>query len=193
MTIPYQTSLSLGILMTLKNLICLLPLVLTACSSIDKRDCDKDMHELGLRHGRMGSPRKYTEEIRGVCSNHNPPIDLERYEKGFTIGWIEYCRPVNALILGKADDRYVSYCPENRENVFREKYYIGKRISELKIQVDELNDEIADVRIDAANDDKAAFELKKLEKSLDEINRDIQNLEIEGLKDSLTLINHIGH
>ena len=116
--------------MTLKYFILLLPLLLTACSSIDKRDCDKDMQELGLRHGRMGSPKKFTDDIRNICSNRQPPVDLERYEKGFTLGWIEYCRPVNALLLGKADDQYVSYCPENRENVFHEKYLIGKRISD---------------------------------------------------------------
>lgn len=180
--------------MTFKKLLLLsLPLVLASCSTIDKKDCDKDMYELGLRHGRMGSPTKFTDDIRSVCSNRTPNVDLERYERGFTMGWIEYCRPINALLLGKADDQYVSYCPENKENIFREKYFIGKRISELKAQADELNDEIIDVRIDAASDEKATFELKKLEKNLDEVNRNIQQLEIEGLKDSLTLINHLGH
>lgn len=182
--------------MTLKNFFLIFPislLLLTACSTIEKRDCDKNMHELGLRHGRMGSPQKFTDEIRRVCSNRQPPVDLESYESGFTLGWIEYCRPMNALILGKADDQYVSFCPENRENIFREKFLIGKRISELKSQEESLLDEIADARIEAVTNEQTSSDLRKLEKNLSDLQKDIQQLEIEGLKDSLTLINHIGY
>jgi len=178
--------------MRFKHFFLFLPLILSACSSIDKRDCDKDMHELGLRHGRMGSPKKFTDEIRRVCGNRQQPVDLQRYENGFALGWVEYCRPMNAFVLGKADEDYISYCPENRETIFREKFLIGKRISELKTQEEILNDELMDLRIDAVTNERAASELSKTEKTLFELRKDIQQLEIEGLKDSLTLINHIG-
>lgn len=177
--------------MKLKHLFALLPLLFASCSTIDKKDCNTDMHELGLRQGRMGSPKKYTDEIRNVCRNRQPFVDLQQYELGFKKGWIEFCRPANALAMGKADDPYASFCPENRENLFREKYLIGKQIHELKDQEEELAEEIESLRTDHEKDDDSLAELKRLEKDLVDLRRNIQQLEIKGLRDTLTLINQL--
>jgi len=166
-------------------------LALSSCSTIDKKDCSKDMFELGLKQGQMGSPQKYTDQIRNVCTHHQPPVELDKYEAGFKHGWSDYCRPANALTLGKSAEPYVSYCPENKEVMFREKYLIGKRINELKDIQEEMADELQELRLEASGDNDKLDEIKKKEKDLFELNRTIQNLEIDGLKDTLTLINHI--
>lgn len=166
-------------------------LVLSSCSTIDKKDCSKDMYEFGLKQGQMGSPRKYTDQLRNVCSHHQPPVELDKYEAGFKQGWSDYCRPANALALGKSAEHYVSYCPDSKEVMFREKYLIGKRINELKDMQEEMADELHDLRLEANGDSDKHDEIKKREKDLFELNRTIQNLEIDGLRDTLTLINHI--
>lgn len=166
-------------------------LALSSCSTIDKKDCSKDMFALGLKQGQLGSPRKYTDQIRNVCSHHRPPVELDKYEAGFKEGWNEFCRPSNALAMGKSAEHYISFCPENKEVMFREKYLIGKRINELKDMQEELTDELHDLRLEANGDNDKHDEIKKREKDLFELNRTIQNLEIDGLRDTLTLINHI--
>ena len=178
--------------MNFKTLICLLPLALTvSCSTIDKKDCQTDMHELGLRHGRMGSPKIYTDQIRNVCSHLGPKLDLEQYELGFKKGWDEYCKPINALALGKADDMYASFCPSQREPVFREKFLIGKQIHELRDQEMELIEEWEKLKAETEFDSEQQLTLKRTEKELTDLRKQIQQLEIEGLKDTLTLMNHL--
>lgn len=176
-------------LRTIFVLACLLSL--SSCSTITKKDCEADMYQFGLNHGRNGSPKKFTEQLRSTCYLSAPPVDLENYEKGFEAGWKEYCRPANALSLGKISDPYVSFCPSEKEAVFREKYLIGKRINELKDIENEMIDELADLREDSADGEAQPEEIRKKEKDLVDIRKSITELEIAGLKDSLTLMNHL--
>ncbi len=149
------------------------------------------MTELGLKHGRMGSPKKFTEQLRNVCAGRESIIDLEKYEKGFELGWTDYCTPSNALSLGKISDPYVSFCPTPKEAMFREKYLIGKRINELKDIENDLMDEISQLREEALRDEASSDEVKKMEKDLSDLRKSLTKLEIDGMKDSLTLINHL--
>ncbi len=173
------------------SVLLLTALFTTGCSSIDKKDCQSDMTEMGLKHGRMGSPKKFTDQLRSICSGGGHVIDLEKYEKSFHLGWGDYCTPSNALSLGKTSDPYVSFCPAQKEAIFREKYLIGKRINELKDIEDELMDEITELREDALNGEVPPDEVKKLEKDLIDLRKNRAELEINGMKDSLTLINHL--
>lgn len=132
----------------------------------------------------------YTEQLKSVCASHLPALDLAKYEDGFYQGWSDYCRPSNAISMGKLADSYISFCPKNKESMFREKYLVGKRLHELNDMHEELLDELIDLRADAGNDGHKLDEIRKKEREIAELKRSIQDLEMEGQKDSFTLLNN---
>lgn len=155
-------------------------LFLTSCSTISKKDCDKDMMTLGLQQGRAGYPKKYTDDLRNKCMSKNPDINLEAYEKGFYQGWTEYCLPNRAFEMGKRSDRYFSFCPAEREDQFREKYLIGKHHFELRDTESDIVQKMNDIRPEI-NDSAADYDdYIKLQQELEKIRREIHALEVEG-------------
>lgn len=165
-------------------LISLVSLTLISCSTISKKDCDKNMRELGLAQGRAGSPKKYTDDLRNVCMGRNPNIDLEAYEKGFYQGWMEYCLPNRAFEMGKRSDRYFSFCPAERESMFREKYLIGKHVFELKDEEEELKERLEELKPTITTNSADSDEYHKIQKGLDKLRSEIQALEVEGAKNT---------
>lgn len=164
------------------------PLFLSlSCSTISKKDCSKDMKSFGLTQGRAGSPKKYTDDLRDKCLSRNPDIDLEGYEKSFYQGWMEYCMPNKAFDMGKRADRYISFCPADREALFREKYLVGKHYAELKDVEDDMVDKLNDIK-PKINDSSIDFDnYTKLKLELEKIRREMQALEVEGLKSTSKL------
>jgi hypothetical protein len=163
-------------------LLIVLSLFLVSCSTITSKDCEKDMKAFGLSQGRAGSPKKYTDELRDKCLSKNPTIDLEGYEKSFYAGWMEYCVPTNAFDLGRRTERYVSFCPEDKESLFREKYLVGKHYAELKDVENSISEKMDDIR-PKINDSALEFDnYNKLKIELEKVRRDMQALEVEGIK-----------
>lgn len=166
------------------SLIIMTILLLSSCSGIRSKDCFVDMHNYGLQQGRAGAQKKLTDDLRNKCLSKNPEINLEEYEKGFYQGWTEYCLPNRAFEMGKRADRYVSFCPAERESQFREKYLIGKHHFELKDTEMEINEQINDLRPNI-NKSAADYDLyTKLQKEMEKIRREIQALEVEGNKNT---------
>lgn len=159
-----------------------LSFLVMSCSTISKKDCSKNMHELGLTQGRAGSPKKYTDKLRDTCFVQRPDIDLEGYEKGFYQGWSEYCLPNKALELGKRSDRYFSFCPPEREASFREVYLIGKNIAEQKDVETEMMEKLEEMKPHISESATNLDDYTKLQKELDKVRRDIQALEVKGMK-----------
>ncbi|MBC7429162.1 MAG: DUF2799 domain-containing protein [Bacteriovorax sp.] len=157
---------------------------LVSCSTINKKDCDKNMNIFGLRQGRVGSPKKYTDEIRNTCLSRNPNLDLEAYEKGFAKGWDEYCTPTHAFDMGKKSDRYISFCPADREAQFREKYLIGKHYFELKDVESDIVGKMNDLRPNMNKSTLDYDDYTKLQTELDKVKREYQALEVEGTRQS---------
>ena len=142
------------------------------------------MMDLGLSQGRAGSPKIYTDDLRRICSNSHPAIDLESYEKGFRQGWTEYCLPKRGYEMGKRADRYFSFCPTEREALFREKYLLGKHHFELKDVEVEILEKMEELK-PTINESSADFDAyNKLQKELEKTRRDIQAIEVEGMRDS---------
>ena len=135
--------------------------LLSSCSSINKKDCDKDMMSLGLSQGRAGSSKKYTDELRKVCSGKNPNIDLESYEKGFYTGWMQYCLPNKA---------------------FEKRYY------ELKDSESSIISKIEDLRPNISKSASALEDYNQLSKELESVRRDLIQTEIEGRKDNFKFL-----
>ncbi|MBC7714773.1 MAG: DUF2799 domain-containing protein [Rhizobacter sp.] len=159
-------------------------LSLASCSTISKKDCDKDMKNFGIQQGRAGSPKKYTDELRNTCLSRNPNLDLEAYEKGFMQGWNEYCTPTKAFEMGKRSDNYISFCPADRESQFREKYLIGKHYFELKDVEADIVSKMNDIRPNINKSTTDYDDYTKLQQELDRVKREYQALEVEGTRQS---------
>lgn len=162
--------------------LCSLPLFLVGCSTITKKDCHKNMYELGLSHGKDGSAKKYTDDLAKVCLERNPEINLADYEKGFYKGWENFCLPSTAYEMGKNDEIYVSFCPANRETQFRQKYLLGKEYNDIKNAEYEVNDKIKELK--GATDKASQDEYFKYLKALDHIKKKLMQLEVESKKDT---------
>lgn len=140
------------------------------------------MKSLGLEHGKKGLA-KLTDEVRSTCVNNNQSVDLELYEEGFNIGWSTYCTPFNGYEMGKMGDSYKSFCPFEKEDLFREKFLIGKKVYEKKDQVIELEEKIKALSKNEEKDESPRVlndELKKRQQHLLLLKREIQVLEQQG-------------
>lgn len=157
---------------------------ITACSSIKKKDCQKDMYTFGMEHGREGLNKKLTSEIVKRCSSEEFTPDVLKYEAGFMKGWEEYCLPNRAYKLGQKGDRYVSFCPVEREEQFREKYLIGKQYNELTEHLEEIEEKLTELKKEIGKDPLKFNEYQKIEKYSIKVKQDIQKIEIQGLKDN---------
>ena len=164
--------------------ICILLITFSGCSTITKKDCDKNMLAFGLAQGKMGATEKSTDALRNKCLSSHPDIDLEAYEKGFNQGWLEYCMPNKAFDMGRLSDRYVSFCPAERETMFRQKYLIGKNYAELKDVEEEITEKMDDIRPKVNTSTSVNDEYNKLRLELDKVKRDMQALEVEGKKNN---------
>lgn len=171
-------------LSSLKTLVSALPLlfIFTSCSSVTSKDCQKNMHEYGLSLGRVGSPKKLTDQIRNKCTSEVSNLDLEGFEMGFMQGWREYCLPNNAFDMGKKGDTYISFCPVESESYFRNSFLLGKKHNELKDVEYEIEDQLSELKQTMSTDSDDLDEFKKLQTELANLKKEIQKIEIEGKK-----------
>jgi hypothetical protein len=138
------------------------------------------MKALGLEHGRKGL-NNFTDDVRSTCSKNEPPINLEAYAAGFNMGWSTYCTPFNGFDMGRKGDVYRSFCPPEKEDLFHEKFLIGKKVYEKKDQVLDTEEKIKDLSAGGDKDAATKDELKKNQDDLLVLKREIQALEQKGM------------
>ncbi len=160
-----------------KFLLIFFALAFVGCSTISKKDCQKDMYEFGLSHGRTGQAKILTDEIIEVCMPINQKINPENYVKGFKVGWAEFCTLQNAFNLGKKSEHYVSHCPAEKENSFYERFSLGKRYSELKSNEEDLIEDLDNFKTPISSED--IDEYRDLEKQLSEIKIKLHEIEMQ--------------
>ncbi len=151
--------------------------VLFSCSTINKKDCHKDMYEFGFSQGKSGQSKKLTDEIIEKCISINPKLKPEEYEKGFQTGWADYCTLRNAFELGKKDDKYISFCPIEKEDQFRERFHLGKTYHELKSTEEDLLEEISEFKTPVPSEDLEDYRNTKAQ--LEKIKKRMLEIEVE--------------
>lgn len=158
----------------------LISLVLTSsCATISKSDCKKEMKSFGREHGLKGL-NKLTDEIQKVCINAQNSVDLESYEKGFLIGWSEYCTPINGFLLGAKAENYKSFCPPDKEDLFHEKYLVGKKLYDKKDQLQDLKDLFLSLSKSEPSDTSGQSQIHSLKEEIQKLEHEIQILDQVG-------------
>jgi hypothetical protein len=158
--------------------------LITSCSSlINKEDCKKDMKEFGFDHGKRGLSN-HSEDLRKVCVTSDESINLEAYQMGFNTGWSDFCTSFHGFEMGRKGDIYKSLCPVEKEELFHEKFLIGKNVYDKKDQVAELEEKIKNLKTNSEKDlvsQAIKDELKRNQDDLLSLKREIQALEQKGL------------
>jgi hypothetical protein len=139
------------------------------------------MHSLGLEHGRRGL-NDLLDDVRSTCGA--TAVGLENYGSGFSSGWDIFCTTYNGFQMGKKGDPYRSYCSALKEDLFHEKYFIGKKVYEKNDQVADLEEKIQDLVVEIEKDSTSFSlkdELKKYQNEFLILKREIQALEQQGI------------
>lgn len=141
------------------------------------------MKYLGLDHGKRGLSN-LSEELRRVCVTSDEAVNLEAYQMGFNMGWSNFCTPFQGFEMGKKGDLYKSFCPLEKEELFREKFLIGKKVYDKKDQVIEVEEKIKELK--AASEKNPASQalkddLKRTQDYMLSLKREIQALEQQGM------------
>jgi hypothetical protein len=145
----------------------------------DMKDCKKDMKSFGREHGLKGLV-KMTDDIQKVCVSSQNSVDLEAYEKGFYIGWSEYCSPFNGFQLGLKADPYKSFCPQDKEELFHEKYLVGKKLFDKKDQLQDLQELLQSLNKESPTDTAGISQINSLKQEIQKIEQEIQLLDHVG-------------
>jgi hypothetical protein len=153
--------------------------LLSSCSTISRSDCSKDMFSFGKDHGLKGLS-KFTDDIRKVCVRSDATVDLKAYEDGFNLGWASFCTSFHAYESGRKAETYLSFCPAAKEELFREKYLIGKKVYDKTEQIFELEDRIEGFKKKSQLNSNEQIELTRLKDELQTLKRDIQLLDVKG-------------
>ena len=153
--------------------------LITSCATISKSDCKKEMKSFGREHGLKGLA-KFTDEIQKVCINAQNSVDLEGYEKGFLIGWSEYCTPMNGFLLGSRAETYKSFCPQDKEDLFHEKYLVGKKLYDKKDQLQDLKELYLSLSKGSPSDTSGQSQINPLKQEIQKLEQEIQMLDQVG-------------
>ena len=137
------------------------------------------MFNFGKDHGLKGL-NKLTDDLRRVCVRSDATVDLKAYEDGFLLGWSSYCTSFHAYESGRKAENYMSYCPAAKEQLYREKYLIGKKVFDKTEQVIELEDRIESFKNKSQLSTNEQIELSRLKDDLQKIKSEIQLLEVQG-------------
>lgn len=140
------------------------------------------MRDFGYDQGRKGQSNQL-EDIRKTCLGRNPDINLTAYQAGFEAGWSEYCTPFNGYRMGAKGDIYKSFCPTEHEDLFHERFLIGKKVYDKKDQARDLEEKIMDLSKSGKDLTSPAThdELARYKNDLRDLNKEIQALEQQGL------------
>ena len=159
--------------------IIILASLICSCSTISGSDCKKDMFSFGKDHGLKGLS-KLTDDIRKVCVRSDASVDLKAYEDGFMMGWASFCTSFHAYESGRKAESYLSFCPQAREELYREKYIIGKKVYDKSEQVYDLEERVESFKKKTQLNSNEQIELSRLNEELQALKRDIQLLEVKG-------------
>lgn len=108
---------------------CLLPLLLSACSTLSEQECrNGDWRAIGYRDGQSGRPLARLDEHREACTEFGINPNQRAYEEGRDRGIAFYCTAANGLAVGKRGEHYAGVCPDRSEGSFLNSYEIGRDI-----------------------------------------------------------------
>jgi hypothetical protein len=140
-------------------------LLLPSCYSMSKEEClVANWKVIGESDGSSGyNPQnRFAEHVKS-CARVKIAPDQTVWYAGFQEGLKRYCTPLSGASHGEAGDGYNNVCPPDREQGFMQGYSAGKRVHDLRAQLDSIRSDI-DFR---ENDTRRGFDELKTAKDQD--------------------------
>ena len=120
----------------------LLAVLLQGCATMSEDECrSADWREVGYRDGAAGYPRSRVESHEEACNKIGIGVARDDYFRSREKGLREYCRPENAVQLGRQGAGYAGVCPPDMAPAFERNYEAGRSVYEAWRRVENLEGE----------------------------------------------------
>jgi len=121
----------------------LLPMLLSACASMDKNEClSADWYAIGVEDGARGRPLARLGEHRRACAEFGVAPQGERYLAGRNEGLKSFCTYDRGYASGRAGHGYPIVCPGPLAAAFGAGYRDGRERYELTRRLDSVQQQI---------------------------------------------------
>jgi hypothetical protein len=159
-------------------------LLLPGCATLSESQCVAgNWGDRGYQDGENGAKRSRLADYADSCSEYGIDIDREAYLTSYETGLAQYCVPDNGFDIGRRGRSYKNVCGAPQYGAFRDAYAQGRVIYEIEQEherlieaVDDIEDEIEDVRRRLAEDELSDDERYRLRKKRDRLEDERQDL-----------------
>lgn len=151
------------------------------CTSPSKNSCSQqDWYEIGRTDGAKGQQEINLSKQFRACSQGDKHKAMDLYNNGRNLGLAMYCRPHNALELGKLAQPYKFVCPAELEQEFLNSYKKGRKIRRITIKNTRLENEINQYKkkINRSNDHSLILEIKNRQKQINKNKNQLNRLSL---------------
>ncbi len=123
----------------------LLALVLSACATLDRSECEAgEWQEIGYHDGARGHGDEFLGLHQKACAKHGVAVAETEYNNGYLAGLADFCQPQTAYRLGRNEEIYDYVCPTEFERPFVVAYVDGltETMRELRLHESFLEDRL---------------------------------------------------
>ncbi len=120
---------------------------ISGCATMGKNEClNARWQSIGYEDGAAGHAGSRIGEHRRACAEYNVVPDLDKYNLGRSQGLREWCTSGNGYYQGSRGTAYKGVCPEVLQEDFLEAYNIGLEVYAYRKEMQELEEDIADMQ-----------------------------------------------
>ena len=165
--------------------IALTALLLSGCASMNESECRQaDWLARGLADGRSGSPESVLDDHTKACAKAGVVPDGRRWQQGWALGVVDYCRPASAWKAGSSGHYYHGVCRAHDEGTFRRFYVAGQELHRQRMEFNRVGRDVnkGEEDLKKAKTDEERKSIRDRIQSLDRerarIRRTIESLEL---------------
>ncbi len=162
-------------------------LVVSGCATLNENECTyADWYAIGMEDGTRGQGMDRLGSHRKACAEYGVVPETQRYQEGRDEGLTHYCTLSNGLRSGESGSHYRGVCPAALEADFMDGYQLGKRMhnvrSELnskQYEIDQIEELLASEEIEEKEEYKLQYDLRDLEREVGRLQYELELLEHE--------------
>jgi hypothetical protein len=130
---------------------------LTACSSMDKKECSTaNWQQIGKKDALNGERSNHYTDYAEDCNKFGVKVNASNYKKGWDIGIQQFCTREKGWEWGIKGHNYNQTCPARTETTFYNAFQAGRNIynkksniDDLRVKLEGINDQLADGKLSA--------------------------------------------
>jgi len=113
---------------------------LAGCATMNRAEClNADWYMIGMEDGMRGALPSYIGKYRRACAKYNITPDLEAYRNGHNEGISQFCTKARGFYMGEGGASYTGICPPELEYEFLEGYNQGRRLHNMRQEINSIS------------------------------------------------------